>query len=127
MSERMSRCIEHLYPKARAGEHYLLRATQEGSVIEYWNDSLGPRPTTAALDAAWLPALKARKIAEIRAGVVRDCEAIMPVWEFIYVTRARLTDSRVSQLETIAKRGRDLEAYVNDARRTEQEVEAVLW
>lgn len=90
-----------------------------------WDQATGRLRERTPADA--MRDLQERKIREIRAGVVRDCEAIMPVYEFIYVTRARIADSRIAQLESIAKRGRDLEAYVNDPNRTEAEVEGVTW
>lgn len=124
----IAEAILSLYPNADPVADFEVRDDGKGPWLARWDEAkLGPRPTEQQLVAARLPALKARKVAEIRAGVVRDCEAIMPVYEFIYITRARIADTRITQLEAIAKRGRDLEAYVSDPKRTEAEVTAVAW
>lgn len=67
------------------------------------------------------------KRAEIRSGLVRDCETLMPTYELIYCIRQRIADTRLSELDAMAKRARDLEAYIDASTRTVAEVEAVNW
>ena len=67
------------------------------------------------------------KRAEIRSGLVRDCEALMPTYELIYCIRQRIADTRLSELDAMAKRARDLEAYIDDNKRTVAELRAVAW
>ena len=66
------------------------------------------------------------KIAEIRSRVVFEANAIMSVWEFIYITRIRVTDPRTTTLEGIARKGRDLEAWAKAAT-TVAEIESITW
>jgi hypothetical protein len=116
--------LRRMYPQADEVTDYVV---QDERII-YWNEAtLGPRPTDQQLQDAWIPALKAQKIAEVRRRVVTEADAVMPVWEFIYITRARITDSRTTTLEAIAKKGRDMEAYINHSQRTEAELLAVSW
>lgn len=80
----------------------------------------------ALIEYESLDEAKREKTAEIRARVVSEADAVMPVWEFIYITRARISDSRVTTLEAIARKGRDLEAQVQQAT-TVEEVQAITW
>lgn len=67
------------------------------------------------------------KIAEIRSRVVLEASAIMPVWEFIYIIRTNVNDPRSATLDTIAQKGRNIEAYLNASSRTLAEIKAVTW
>ncbi len=67
------------------------------------------------------------KRAEIRSGLVRDCETLMPTYELIYCIRQRIADTRLSELDALARKARDLEAYIDATARTVAELEAVSW
>lgn len=108
---------------------YDVRVPEGGTepYIAHWDDSFRPQPTQAELEAAYPDALREQKRAEIRAGLVRDCEAIMPIYELVYCLRARVSDPRLSGLDALAKRVRDLEAYIDNPARTVAELETVDW
>lgn len=122
--------LEGKFPGMRdAGGYSLMRDPDTGEVrFGRWDEAIMGRvvPTEAELQAARLPALKEHKVREIRSRLVAEAEALMPVYEYIYVTRARINDPRTSQLEALARKARDLEARVGAAR-TKTEVEAVAW
>ena len=120
--------VMRLYPDADPSDFSVSQEPGEQPKITRWNEAtLGPRPTESQLRDAWLPALKEQKIVEIRRRVVSEADAVMPVWEFIYITRARIADSRTTTLEAIAKKGRDMETWINDPARTEAQLQTVSW
>lgn len=100
--------------------------------IVHWSNPTA-QPSQTELESAYPDALREQKRAEIRAGLIRDCEAIMPVYELVYCLRARVQDSRLATLDSLAKRARDLEAYIDeknprgDYLRTVAEIEAIAW
>lgn len=89
-----------------------------------WDSALGAMRGPNAFET--LDEAKTQKKSEIRARVVSECEALMPVYEMLYCIRARVVDPRLTQLDTIAAKGRTLEARVNAAA-TEADVLAVVW
>lgn len=113
--------LRRLYPNADDVMGFVV----VGGKLVDWNLD-APRPTDQQLADAWMPALKARKIAEIRARVVSECEALMPVYEMLYCVRVRVVDPRLAQMDVIAAKGHTLEARVNAAA-TEADVLAVVW
>ena len=113
--------IQYLYPDAAPEMNVQVRDEK----ITRWGLP-SPQPTAGELTDAALPTLKKLKKAEIRARVVSECEALMPVYEMIYCVRARIVDPRLVTLDAIAKKGRDLEARVNAAA-TEADVLVVAW
>lgn len=118
--------ILHMYPQADALSDF--KVIQEPGAAPRrgeWNLA-APRPTDRQLADAWIPALKARKIAEFRARVVSESEALMPVYEMLYCTRARILDPKLLTLDAVAAKGRNLEARVNAAA-TEADVLVVAW
>lgn len=116
--------LAYLHPSANPPADYYLDG-QTGQ-IAHWESKLGPRPTDQQLKDAWIPALKAQKKSEIRARVVSECEALMPVYEMLYCVRARVVDPRLATLDAIAAKGRVLEARANAAA-TEADLLAVVW
>jgi hypothetical protein len=114
--------LARLYPDADPLTDY----TAAGNQIVHWDDAkLGPRPTEEELRDAWLPALKAQRVAYVRRRAVEESEKTMPVYELIYLIRNRISDARLTTLDEIAKKGRDLEAAIGAAT-SEAEIEAAL-
>lgn len=118
----MMAVLRYLYPDADDVTGFVVRG---GELVEWNLDA--PQPTEAELQAAWIPALKAQKIAEIRRRVVSECETLMPVYEMLYLIRSRTSDPRLSEMDALAKKGRDMETYIKQSNRTEEELEAVDW
>lgn len=124
--------IPWLYQQVVSMEDYLLIEDPPGSAqrLVYWHEEkLGPRPTEAQLRDAWLPALKAQKIAEIRSRAAEEAEKVLPLRQAVYLTRTRasLADARLTAWEAVCKKERDLIGYINNPARTEPEVAAVHW
>lgn len=118
--------LDWQFPNSRDYEVSVDPTTGQQRITSWNSAKLGPHPTDQQLSDAWIPALKAQKVAEIRAHVVSECEALMPVYEMLYVIRARVVDPRLAQMDQIAKKGRDLEVRVNAAA-TEADMGVVVW
>ena len=124
----IAQAIIQRHPNAVPSVDFSVRDEGDGQYIAYWNEAkLGPRPTDQQIRGAWIPALKAQKIAEVRRRVVSECESLMPVYEMLYCIRARINDPRLTTVDGISKKGRDMETWINDPARTEAQLQAVSW
>lgn len=120
--------LAYLYPGADPSELSVAKERGEEARITHFDEgSLGPQPTQAELEEAYLPAIREQKRTYIRAEVNRRASGIMPIWEFVYLTSQGISDPRMSDLQDIARRGRELEAYIDDPARTVEEIEAITW
>ncbi len=95
----------------------------EGDDLRMLAEVSGEDPSRYSFD---LDELKQHKKSEIRRRVVSESESLMPVYEMLYCTRARIADPKLVTMDAIAKKGRDLEVRVNAAT-TEADVMAIVW
>jgi hypothetical protein len=115
--------LAYLYPGPDPPVDY---DVSNGEIVRWNEATLGPRPTEAQLRDAWLPALRAQKVAEIRRRAAEEAEKAAPVRQVIYLTRTRVADPRLLAWEAVCKKERDLVAAAEKAT-TEEEVLAVKW
>lgn len=128
----ISDSIVSLYPEAIFGLDYEVRDLSDGRGprISAWNETkLGPRPTQAQLDAAALPAAKARRKAELSREATRRDRALFPDSEDVALEAVLLVgtnDPRLATMRTI-KQTLDARRAAVDAAATEAAVGAVVW
>jgi hypothetical protein len=90
------------------------------NALTHWDEAtLGPRPTEQQLRDAWLPALKAQKVAEMHRAFEAECKRDFgsPWLAIVEVPPG---------LRTKAMKLRDLEKRIAAAT-TEEEIRAVKW
>lgn len=116
----ISSATKRARPGLVEGEDYAVAdyADGLGPRLEWLSDE--PRPTQDELEAANLEASREAKRAEIRAELVSECEAVMPIWEFAYLLYSKAADSRLPALAAAARRAREREAALNKASTLEQ-------
>ncbi len=73
-------CILYLYPNAKLFVDFEVMDRGAGPYISMWNLS-APQPSQAELEAAWLPALKSKKVAEIKSEAARRINETLPDWK----------------------------------------------
>ncbi len=73
-------CVLFLYPDAKPLVDFEVMDRGDGQYISMWHLS-APQPTQAELEAAWLPALKAKKITDVKTEAARRIDAVFSDWK----------------------------------------------